>query len=229
MADRIASTVSVAAATVLREAAPSRNGHDRKNGHDGQNGHDGPDLPVAAKRQFCADCGHHTSRHEASVEDEFAVSHGGVGYAYCEEIIRRGESADRCGCRTVLGASGAARAALWPLERPRIATIPSPGSPLTVVRLLSTEVTTTDPINGQPDFEEVEISYVPADRLIDTKSLKAYWLWWRGQGASMERFSTLVAADIAEATQAWSVEVTVREAPRGGISIVAVSAITREG
>lgn len=222
MTHRTDPVATVAPATVPHRVVPSRAA---SNG-DG-NGHHATEPSVAAGRQFCPDCGHHRSRHEASVEDEFAVSHGGVGYAYCDEIVRRGGSADRCGCRTVLGASPAARAALWPTERPRIATIPSPGSPLTTVRLVSTEVTTTDPINGQPDFEQVEISYVPADRLIDTKSLKAYWLWWRGQGASMERLSTLVATDIAEATGAWSVEVTVREAPRGGISIVATSSIQR--
>jgi 7-cyano-7-deazaguanine reductase len=224
MTQRTDPVAAVAPATAPHRVAPSRS-TSNGNGHDD---HDAANPSVATRRQFCPDCGHHRSRHEASVEDEFAVSHGGVGYAYCDEIVRQGESADRCGCRTVVGASGAARAAFWPLERPRIATIPSPGSPLKTVRLLSTEVTTTDPINGQPDFEEVEISYVPADRLIDTKSLKAYWLWWRGQGASMERFSTLVAADIAEATGAWSVEVTVREAPRGGISIVATSSIQRD-
>jgi 7-cyano-7-deazaguanine reductase len=167
------------------------------------------------------------ARHEASVEDEFALTHGGVGYAYCHEIVRDGEAADRCACRSVLGSSGAARDALWPVDRPRIGTIPSPGAPLTTVRLISTEVTTTDPINGQPDFETVDISYVPDERLIDSKSLKAYWLWWRGRGASMERLATLVAEDVADATRAWSVDVTVTEAPRGGISIIAEASLRR--
>lgn len=34
---------------------------------------------------------------------------------------------------------------------------PLAGRTLTTVRLVSTEVTTTDPINDQPDFETVEI------------------------------------------------------------------------
>ena len=199
---------------------------------DSHNGHDRPASPPvpprAGRGRFCPDCGHPTARHEASVEDEFALSHGGIGYAYCHEIVRRGESADRCACRSVIGTSPSARDALWPIERPRIATIPSPGAPLTTVRLVSSEVTTTDPLNGQPDFETVEIRYVPDRRLIDSKSLKAYWLWWRGRGASMERLSTLVAQDVAEATRAWSVEVTVTEAPRGGISIIASAEVRRE-
>jgi NADPH-dependent 7-cyano-7-deazaguanine reductase QueF len=155
------------------------------------------------------------------------VAHGGVGYAYCQDVVRLGESADICACRIVVGSSTGGRAALWPTERPRIATIPSPGAPLTTVSLISTEVTTTDPITGQPDFETVEISYVPDGRLIDSKSLKAYWLWWRGRGASMERLSALVADDVASATGAPSVEVIVREAPRGGIAIVAISRVER--
>jgi len=184
-------------------------------------------LAPSGRRRFCPDCGHPSERHQASVEEEFAVTHGGVGYAYCQDIARNGESAAVCACRVVVGMSPAARAALWPIERPRITTIPAPGAPLTTVRLVSTEVTTTDPITGQPDFEDIEISYVPDQRLIDTKSLKGYWLWWRGRGASMERLSALIAEDVAEATRAWSVEVVVREAPRGGISIIATSRLAR--
>jgi len=187
----------------------------------------GAGRPATGTRRFCPDCGHLNAQHEGSAEDEFAASHGGAGYAFCSEVVRAGESADLCGCRFVVGSSRSARGVLWPVERPAIATIPAPGPPLTSVRLLSTEVTTTDPINGQPDFEQVEIAYVPGDRLIDSKSLKAYWLWWRGRGASMERLATLVALDVAAATAAPSVDVTVTEAPRGGISIVATAAVRR--
>ncbi|MCI0582660.1 MAG: hypothetical protein L0227_07160 [Chloroflexi bacterium] len=160
--------------------------------------------------------------------DEFAVSHGGVGYAFCGEVVRSGESAIVCGCRMVLGGQlDAGQGMLWPTERPLISTIPAPGPPLERVRLVSTEVTTTDPLNGQPDFETVEIVYVPSDRLVDTKSLKAYWRWWRTRGASMERLSALVAQDVAGATKALSVTVTVVEAPRGGISIEATATVSR--
>ncbi|HVL52704.1 MAG TPA: hypothetical protein VM344_00410 [Vitreimonas sp.] len=177
--------------------------------------------------RFCPDCGHLNSKHERSADDEFAASHGGIGYPSCNEA-GNGQSTDRCGCRSAVAFSRAARGVLWPAERPPIATIPSPGAPLTSVCLVSTEVTTTDPINGQPDFEHVEIKYVPDDRLIDSKSLKAYWLWWRGRGASIERLSTLVALDVAQATGAWTVDVTVQETPRGGISIVAAASVRRE-
>ncbi len=188
----------------------------------------GPGQSPGQRTRFCPDCGHLTSRHEGSAEDEFAAAHGGVGYAFCQEIVRNGESADVCRCRSVVGSSAAARGLLWPTERPAISTIPSPGPPLTSVRLVSTEVTTTDPLNGQPDFEHVEIRYVPDGRLIDSKSLKAYWRWWRGRGASIERLSTLVALDVADATGAWTVDVTVQEIPRGGISIVASATVRRE-
>jgi len=181
-----------------------------------------------ATRRFCAECGHLNARHEGSAEDEFAASHGGVGYGFCAEVLDDSESGALCGCRSVIGVSRIARGVLWPADRPAISTIPSPGAPLTGVRLVSTEVTTTDPVTGQPDFEEVEIHYVPDDRLVDSKSLKAYWLWWRGRGASMERLCALVAADIADATGALSVDVTVREAPRGGISIIATAAVRRD-
>lgn len=179
-------------------------------------------------KRFCADCGHPSARHEGSAEEEFIASHGGIGYAFCEEVVRTGKSAVVCGCRFVVGRSrDQGRGTLWPTDRPAIATIPSPGPPLERVRLVSTEVTTTDPLNGQPDFERVEIVYLPTDRLVDTKSLKAYWQWWRGRGASMERLSTLVAHDIALATDALAITVIVAEAPRGGISIEATATVAR--
>ena len=43
----------------------------------------------------------------------------------------------------------------------------------------------------------------------------------------MERLSSLVADDVAEATRARSVEVIVTEAPRGGFSIIASSRVER--
>lgn len=190
----------------------------------------GVDVPTAPpiRGRYCSTCGHPTDRHEAAVEDEFVVTHGGVGYAYCQDIARQGESATVCACRMVIGTSPAARAALWPADRPSIATIPAPGEPLASVRLVSTEVITTNPITGQSDFDDIEITYFPERWLIDIESLRAYWLWWRGRGTSVERLSTLVAQDVADATHAWSVEVIVREAPRGGIATVASARLTRE-
>jgi NADPH-dependent 7-cyano-7-deazaguanine reductase QueF len=43
----------------------------------------------------------------------------------------------------------------------------------------------------------------------------------------MERLSALVAQDVATATKALSVTVTVIEAPRGGISIEATATVSR--
>jgi len=53
----------------------------------------------------CPVCGHSIAKHEASPEDEFVASHGGVGYAFCLEIDPSGETADPCGCRTIIGSS----------------------------------------------------------------------------------------------------------------------------
>lgn len=54
---------------------------------------------------LCPDCGHPNAKHEGSPEDEFVAAHGGVGYAFCREVDPRGETADPCGCRTVIGSS----------------------------------------------------------------------------------------------------------------------------
>jgi hypothetical protein len=65
----------------------------------------------------CPDCGHPIAKHEGSPEDEFVASHGGVGYAVCVEVDRSGETADPCGCRTVIGSSRETRELNLPTER----------------------------------------------------------------------------------------------------------------
>jgi 7-cyano-7-deazaguanine reductase len=52
----------------------------------------------------------------------------------------------------------------------------------TVVTFHCTEFTCLCPITGQPDFAELEISYIPARRVLESKSLKLYLWTYRGVG-----------------------------------------------
>jgi hypothetical protein len=67
----------------------------------------GPRANGKATEASCPDCGHPNAKHEGSPEDEFVASHGGVGYAFCLEVDPSGETADPCGCRTVIGSATA--------------------------------------------------------------------------------------------------------------------------
>ena len=50
---------------------------------------------------------------------------------------------------------------------------PHPGC-VYLVRFTCPEFTTLCPVTGQPDFAHLVIDYVPADRLVESKSLKLY-------------------------------------------------------
>jgi hypothetical protein len=77
----------------------------------------GPGALEKGTEASCPDCGHPIAKHEGSPEDEFVASHGGVGYATCLEVDPSGETADPCGCRTVLGSSRTSREPNSPIER----------------------------------------------------------------------------------------------------------------
>lgn len=87
----------------------------------------------------------------------------------------------------------------------------------------SDEVTSNCPITGQPDWYFVSISIIGTKRGIESKSLKLYLQSFRDDGQFCEAFADTIAKDVLDATNAGSVSVMVRQKPRGGISIEAVS------
>ena len=50
------------------------------------------------------------------------------------------------------------------------------------VRFNCPEFTSLCPITGQPDFAEIRISYIPAERMVESKSLKLYLFSFRNHG-----------------------------------------------
>src|SRR4051812_39257662 len=60
-------------------------------------------------------------------------------------------------------------------------TFPAPPA-VTVVRMVSDEVTALCPITGQPDWYEVAITYRPDQSCIESKSLKLYFQTFRNEG-----------------------------------------------
>jgi 7-cyano-7-deazaguanine reductase len=90
-----------------------------------------------------------------------------------------------------------------------------------VVTLEATEFTALCPKTGQPDFGTVTIEYLPAERCIESKSLK-YYLWsYRNEGVFCESIAAQIADDIMYAIEARALEVEVSQNIRGGIGIVA--------
>ena len=81
------------------------------------------------------------------------------------------------------------------------------------------EFTSLCPITGQPDFAEIRISYIPAERMVESKSLKLYLFSFRNHGDFHEDCVNVIMKDLVRLMQPKYIEVTGLFTPRGGISI----------
>ena len=87
------------------------------------------------------------------------------------------------------------------------------------VKLNCPEFTSLCPITGQPDFANIIISYVPNERLVESKSLKLYLFSYRNQGDFHEDCVNQIMKDLIALMEPKYIEVWGRFLPRGGISI----------
>jgi 7-cyano-7-deazaguanine reductase len=100
-------------------------------------------------------------------------------------------------------------------------TFPNPG--VEVVEMVSDELTAVCPITNQPDFYTARIEYRPGPLCLESKSLKLYLSRFRDQGAFCEALAVQIRDDVAAALslEASAVHVSLRQKPRGGITITA--------
>ena len=81
------------------------------------------------------------------------------------------------------------------------------------------EFTSLCPITGQPDFAEIKIAYIPAERMVESKSLKLYLFSFRNHGDFHEDCVNIIMKDLVRLMQPKYLEVVGLFTPRGGISI----------
>ena len=81
------------------------------------------------------------------------------------------------------------------------------------------EFTTLCPITGQPDFAEIKIMYLPAERMVESKSLKLYLFSFRNHGDFHEDCVNIIMKDLVRLMDPKYIEVVGLFTPRGGISI----------
>ena len=81
------------------------------------------------------------------------------------------------------------------------------------------EFTTLCPITGQPDFAEIKIMYIPAERMVESKSLKLYLFSFRNYGDFHEDCVNTIMKDLVRLMEPKYIEVVGLFTPRGGISI----------
>ena len=88
-----------------------------------------------------------------------------------------------------------------------------------VVRFDCPEFTTLCPKTGQPDFGHIYISYIPRERMVESKSLKLYLFSFRNHGDFHEDCVNIILNDLWALMDPRYIEVEGRVMPRGGISI----------
>jgi 7-cyano-7-deazaguanine reductase len=87
------------------------------------------------------------------------------------------------------------------------------------VQFQCAEFTTLCPITGQPDFATIMIDYLPALKMVESKSLKLYLFSFRNQGNFHEDCVNIIMKDMIRLMEPKYIEVTGMFLSRGGISI----------
>lgn len=81
------------------------------------------------------------------------------------------------------------------------------------------EFTSLCPITGQPDFAEIKISYIPDEKMLESKSLKLYLFSFRNHGDFHEDCVNIIMKDLIKLMSPKYIEVLGIFTARGGISI----------
>jgi 7-cyano-7-deazaguanine reductase len=88
-----------------------------------------------------------------------------------------------------------------------------------MVKFNCPEFTSLCPITGQPDFATIYISYLPDQKLVESKSLKLYLFSFRNHGAFHEDCINIIMKDLVTLLEPKYIEVWGKFLPRGGLSI----------
>ena len=99
-------------------------------------------------------------------------------------------------------------------------TVPNPHPGLDyLVRFTCPEFTALCPLSGQPDFAHLVIDYLPAERIVESRSLKLFLGSFRNHGAFHEDCTLTIARRLVEAARPRWLRIAGYWYPRGGIPI----------
>lgn len=91
------------------------------------------------------------------------------------------------------------------------------------------EFTSLCPKTGQPDFAKVYISYIPNEKMVESKSLKLYLFSFRNHGDFHEDCMNIIMKDLINIMDPKYIEVYGLFTPRGGISIFPFTNYAKKG
>ena len=77
------------------------------------------------------------------------------------------------------------------------------------------EFTSLCPITGQPDFATIYISYIPGEKMVESKSLKLYLFSFRNHGDFHEDCMNIIMKDLIKLMSPKYIEVWGKFTPRG--------------
>ena len=97
------------------------------------------------------------------------------------------------------------------------------------VTLKTSEFTCVCPATSQPDFADLTITYIPDQRIVESKSLKLYLYTYRNQGVFQEHVTNVILDDLVKALDPHWCQVTADFAVRGGIGIIVRADHTQPG
>ena len=86
------------------------------------------------------------------------------------------------------------------------------------IEIICPEFTSVCPKTGQPDFGTLTITYVPAARCVELKSLKLYLQQYRNQGIFYENATNRILDDLIAAIAPRRMTLEAAFTPRGGIT-----------
>jgi len=89
------------------------------------------------------------------------------------------------------------------------------------------EYTSICPMTGLPDLGCITISYRPAEKIIELKSLKYYLLQYRNVGIFYEHLVNRILEDLVTVLEPKRMEVTGEFTARGGITSKVVAAYAK--
>lgn len=84
------------------------------------------------------------------------------------------------------------------------------------IKFIFPEFTSMCPVTGQPDFATITITYIPAEKCVEMKSLKLYFLSYRNKGIFYEAVVNSILDDLVATLKPESITVEGDFAVRGG-------------
>ncbi len=98
-----------------------------------------------------------------------------------------------------------------------------PAPNVKAVSFVTQELCALCPVTNQPDIYELELTYVPNESCVESKSLKLYLMSFRDKGMFGEAITAKIADDFYEAIKPKSVTATTVQQVRGGLQMTSIA------